>query len=239
MNPSLQDAVPASLASKEPVVLSGELKKDTVLSGIYVVKGDFLVPKGLQLTITPETIIMFDEASSFVIRGKLNSEGNGSPVEFVPFGDKRWKGLIIDNGSAAMRYFHLKGADTAILAVNSEGTIENGIITGCGTGISISGIPSVAVKNCTISGNITGIELQRTDTVIAKNSIFQNKDGVIVKGFSGEIKDNNIFDNDKNISSSADIRIAANYLGSVNTDEMKINGIIMTRAYDAKVPGGK
>lgn len=235
----LQDAATASLASKEAVVLSGELKKDATLSGTYVIKGDFLVPKGLQLTLEPETLIMFDEGSSLVIRGKLQCDDKGPPVDFVPSGDKKWKGLIIEGGSAVMRGFHLKGAASAILVTESEGSIENGVIADCDSGISISGTPSVAVKNCTISGNITGIELQRTDAIIMKNAIFQNKDGIIAIGFSGEIADNNIFDNEKNISSTSDIKIAANYLGSVNIDEMKISGVIVTRVYDGKVPDGK
>lgn len=235
----LQDAVPASLASKEPVVLSGEMQKDSVLSGIYVVKGSFLVPRGLHLAIAPETTIMFDEGSSLIVRGQLNSDGRGQPVEFIPSGDKRWKGLIIENGSVMLSNFHLKNAETAIQITNSKGKIENGIIADSGTAVSISGTPAVALRGNTISGNMIGIELQMTDAVIAKNNIFQNKEGIAAKGFSGDIADNNIYDNEENISSSADIRVAANYLGSVNTDEMKTNGVIVTKTYDEKVPDGK
>lgn len=122
---------------------------------------------------------------------------------------------------------------------NTEGTVENGVITESNSGISISGTPSVTVRNSTISRNKTGIELQKTDAKIIMSSIFQNADGIVIKGFSGEIKDNNIFDNEKNASSEAGIKLGANYFGSINTDEMKISGVSLIKVYDNKLPDGK
>ena len=72
-----------------------------------------------------------------------------------------------------------------------------------------------------------------------RNKIFQNKDGIVIKDFSGEIVDNNIFDNERNISSEPLIMISANYLGSINTDEMKIVGVTLVKVYDGRVPDGR
>lgn len=235
----VQDAVRASLMTKEPVVLAGEIKKDTVLSGVYIVKDAFTVPKGLSLIIEPETRIMFDENASVIVFGKIVVSGKESPVEFISSGEKKWKGIIVDGGNIMINGFRIKNADVGLSAKNSEGVVENGVITDNDTGISISGTPSITVKNSAISGNKKGIELIKTDAKIIMSSIFQNEAGVTINGFSGDIKDNNIFDNTLNISSESIVKIDPNYLGSVNTDEMKIKGVSITKVYDSRIPGGK
>ncbi|KAF0143674.1 MAG: tetratricopeptide repeat domain protein [Nitrospirae bacterium] len=235
----LQDPLRASLVSKDPVMISGELRKDTVLSGVFLVKGDLVVPKGLSLTLEPETRMMFDENASLLVYGKMVINAKDSPVEFTPSGDKKWKGVSVDGGTIALNGFRASGALTAMFLQNTEGTVENGVITESNTGISISGTPSVTVKNSTISRNKAGIELQKTDARIIMSSIFQNANGIVIKGFSGEIKDNNIFDNEKNASSEAGVKLGANYFGTINTDEMKISGVSLTKVYDNKLPDGK
>ena len=235
----LPNFVKAVLAAKEPVLLSGELKKDTVLSGIYIVKGDLIVPKGISVAAEPETRVMFDENASVIIYGKMAVNGKDSPVEFIPSGDKKWKGITVEGGSASINGFRIKGALTAMLLKNTEGSIENGFVTENDIGISISGTPSVAIKGLTVSGNKTGVELQKTDTKISQSNVFQNTDGILMKEFSGEIKDNNIFDNTKNISSEPPVKIAANYIGSINVDEMKLSSVAVAKVYDGKLPDGK
>ncbi|MEW6741036.1 MAG: GNA1162 family protein [Nitrospirota bacterium] len=235
----IQDAVRASLMTKEPVMLAGEIKKDTVLSGVYIVKDAFAIPKGLSLTIEPETRIMFDENAFLAVFGKIVVNGKESPVEFISSGEKKWKGVIVDGGNIMMNGFRIKNTDVGLSAKNSEGVIENGVITDSDTGISISGTPSITVKSSAISGSKKGIELIKTDAKIAQNNIFQNGDGILIKGFSGEIKDNNIFDNERNITSEGHMRIGANYLGSINTDEMKVSNINIAKTYDNRVPDGK
>lgn len=235
----IHDPVRASLISKEPVMISGEIKKDTTLSGIFIVKGNLVVPKGLSLALEPETRMMFDEDASLLVYGKLIANAKDSPVEFIPSGNKKWRGITADDGNVAMNGFRIKGATTSAFFKNTDGSLKNGVITDSDMGILISGAPSVMAKNLTVSGNKTGMELQRTDAKILQNSIFQNTDGIVIKSFSGEIKDNNVFDNAHNISSETSIKIAANYLGSVNIDEMRIKGISLTKTYDNKVPDGK
>ncbi|MBI3591930.1 MAG: tetratricopeptide repeat protein, partial [Nitrospirae bacterium] len=235
----VQDAVRASLVSKEPVALSGEIKKDTALSGVFLVKGGLTVPKGLTLTLEPDTRMIFEEGAPLNVYGKITVNGKEEPVEFVSSGSKKWKGINVDGGNISMSNSRIKGAEIALALKNSDGSFENGVITGSNIGVSITGIPSILIRGSAVSGNKTGIELQQTDAKILQSNIFQNTDGIVIKGFSGEIKDNNIFDNERNISSESAIKIAANYLGSVNTDEMKIKGINLTKTYDNKIPDGK
>ncbi|MDI6729817.1 MAG: tetratricopeptide repeat protein, partial [Thermodesulfovibrionales bacterium] len=207
--------------------------------GVYIVKDAFTVPKGLSLTVEPETRIMFDENASLAVFGRLVVNGKESPVEFISSGEKKWKGIIIDGGNIMMNGFRIKNADVGLSAKNSEGVIDNGVITDSDTGISISGTPSITVKSSAISGSKKGIELIKTDARIFMSNIFQNETGIAINGFSGDIKDSNIFDNNLNISSESMVKIAPNYLGSINTDEMKIKGVSITKVYDNRIPGGK
>lgn len=235
----IQDAVRASLTTKEPQMISGEITRDTVLSGVYIVKDSLIVPKGLTLTVEPETRIMFHENSALSVEGKLILDAKDSPVEFISVSDKKWRGISVISGQINISGFRIKNAKTGLTLNSSQGFIENGIITDCETGISLTGIPSPSIKNSTISGNKTGIELIRTNSVVSMNSIFQNETGIKINGFSGEIRDNNIYDNNLNISSETVLKIHPNYFGSTNIDEMRLRNIEISKVYDGKVPEGR
>lgn len=236
--PEPPDPVHASLVSKESLVLAGELQKDSVLRGLFAINEKLIVPKGMSLVLGPDTRVTFGEGASLVVYGKLTVQGEGFPVDFLPSQSNRWNGIVVDGGNLAMKGFRIKGASTAVSIKNAEGTMENGIITDNETGISVSGIPSVMIRNCAISGNRKGIECTKTNPAILQSSILQNGDGVLLKEFSGEIMDNNIYDNERNISSEGSVKIAANYLGSVNVDEMRMTDVTVARVYDSKYPGG-
>ncbi len=233
------DSAKAALVPSEPVPLTGELKKDTTLSGSYIIMGDLMVPKDLSLTVEEGTKIAFQEAASLTIFGKLVVDGKEMPVDFVPTGDEQWKGVIADGGTIVVRNARIGGAETALLAKNAQGTIEGSVISENDTGISISGSPALALKNSTLSGNETGLLLERTDAVVTANNIFQNGEGIVLKGFSGQLRDNNIYDNEKNITSEPAASLGTNYLGSVNIDQMKIDGVVFKKVYDDRFPVGK
>ena len=234
-----QDSVKASLIAGEPVILTGELKKDMALNGLYTVKGDFVVPKPLTLTVEPGTNILFDEMSSLIVRGRLTADGKDSSVEFIPLGDNKWKGLVIEGGNITTNSVRIRGAITALTIQGSEGAIENTLLTGNETGIFISGTPSPVLRNSTITGNTIGVKIDRTDARIIGNNIFQNKEGIQMMAFSGEIKENNIFDNEQNVLAGGLTRIGPNYFGSVNAEEMRLSGINAPKVYDDRLPQGK
>ncbi len=235
----IQDSVKSCLIAKEPQILSGSIDRDLSLSGVYVVKKEFLVPKGLTLTVEPETRIIFDEESSLIIHGKMNINAKESPVEFISLIDKKWNGIIVDGGSININGFKIKNAKTGIILNTSEGIVENGIITDCLVAVRISGIPSSALRNLTVSGNITGIELIKTDSKLEYSNIIQNETGISISNFSGEIINSNIFDNKLNITSESTIKISPNYFGSLNTEEMRLKNVQITKVYDRKIPEGQ
>jgi hypothetical protein len=233
------DPAKASLLSKEPVVLSGDIRKDMILSGVYIVRDSVTVPKGISLSLGPETRIMFGDNSSMHINGRLTAMAKDAPVEFVPSGEGRWHGVLVQGGSIALNGFKIKGAATALSLENSEGTLENGIITECGTGLIITGTPATSVKNCTLSSNKTGLELRKTDAGITACNIFQNEKGIVMKGFSGVLADNNIIDNSENLWSEAPVKIGANYFGSIKIEETGTKNAVFAKVYNMRFPDGK
>uniref|UniRef100_A0A7C4EKR0 Tetratricopeptide repeat protein n=1 Tax=Thermodesulfovibrio aggregans TaxID=86166 RepID=A0A7C4EKR0_9BACT len=235
----IQDAVKSSLTTKEPRSLSGTAEKDTVLSGTYIIRQDFIIPKGLTLTIEPETRLMFAENASLVVYGKINVNAKDAPVEFLSLNDKKWKGIMIENGYANMNGFIIKNAITGISSSSSEGLIENGIITQCDRGILVASVPAPVFKNLTISDNRMGIELLKTSSNIQTSNIFQNETGIKINGFSGEIMDNNIYDNTVNVHSETPVKLDKNYFGSINIDEMKIKNVQISKVYDKRLPDGR
>ncbi|MGC8796574.1 GNA1162 family protein [Thermodesulfovibrio sp.] len=235
----IQDAVKASLTTRQPQIISGTIEKDTVLSGIYIVKNSFRIPKGLTLTVEPETRIMFHEDSELIVEGKIVIDTKDASVEFISATDKKWRGIAVKEGEVNINGFRLKNAHTGLILNSARGFVENGVITDCDTGILISGMPSASIKNSTISGNKIGIELVRTSSAISMNTIFQNETGIKINEFSGDLKDNNIYDNNVNISSETILKIAANYFGSINIDEMKLKNIQVSSVYNLRIPEGK
>jgi len=234
-----QEAVRASLVGKEPVLLEGEIKKDTILSGLYIVEDEFIVPRGLVLTIEPGTRIIFDESASVNVNGKLIVNGKENPVEFLPSGDEQWSGVNIANGNVSVAGLRIKGAETGLVLKDTEGTVDGAFISENIKGIYITGSPSPVIKNSSISRNETGIELIRSDAAIIRNDVFQNKTGIFVKDFSGQIKDNNLIDNNGNASSEAPLKLAANFFGSVHVEEMRLKNINVVKVYDQRLPEGK
>ncbi len=233
------DPVRASLIPELPVVLTGELKKDTVLTGSYVINDSLVVPKGIALTIDPDTRIVFGEKASLVVNGTLTVDGRGSPVEFLASGEKQWEGLWIEDGKVSMDGFRIRDAETAIYARNSDGHVKNGFVSDNTLGINISGTPSVMLTNITVSNNDTGIIFEKTDARISGSNVFQNEKGIVLKSFSGEIHENNIFDNEVNILSESLVKVGANYLGSTAAEELRVSGVGVSKVYDNKFPHGQ
>jgi tetratricopeptide (TPR) repeat protein len=157
----------------------------------------------------------------------------------MPLSDALWKGVRLEDGNIDATGLRVKGAAAALSLSNTDGVIDGAVIAGNETGISVAGLPSAAITNSTISGNDKALELTKTDARIKGNSIFQNKEGIVAKGFSGQIFANNVLDNEVNLASDDPLKIDANYLGSIHTEEMRVSNVSVTKTYDDRIPGGK
>ena len=154
----------------------------------------------------------------------------------MPLSDALWKGVRMEDGNIDATGLRVKGAAAALSLSNTDGVIDGAVIAGNETGISVAGLPSAAITNSTISGNDKALELTKTDARIEGNSIFQNKEGIVVKGFSGQIKENNLIDNEVNLASDDPLKIDANYLGSIHTEEMRVSNVSVAKTYDDRIP---
>jgi parallel beta-helix repeat protein len=232
------DPVRGSLSSKEPIVLSGELAKDTVLSGLSTIRGDVLVPRGLVLFVEADTRVTADADASLTILGTLVINGKEGPVEFLPLADKPWKGITVDSGTITAEAIRVRGAASGLVVRNAEGSIDAAVITDNEIGIALGGVPAPSLRNSAISGNGTGLDLEKTDAEITGNTISRNKRGIVARGMSGEIRENNILDNEVSIASEEPLGIGANYFGTVHPEEMRLQNVTLAKVYCERAPGG-
>lgn len=234
----INDSVRTALAGNEPRKLAGTLQSDTVLDGAYLVTSTLIVPKGITLTIGGESRLLFATDTGMQVLGRLMVQGGDSPVEFAPSGEEKWNGIAVDGGVASLKRFTVRSASTGISSRESELVLENGIVSGCTTGIVINGMTLAELKGMTVSGNTTGLKLSASRAHVSGSNILQNGDGILADGFSGEIRDNNLLDNEHNISSVKPLEVGANWFGTVRTEGLKLVNVTAAKVYDARFPGG-
>jgi hypothetical protein len=233
------DSLRARLSSRDPVPLSGTLSKDTVLEGTYLVNGTVVTPAGVTLTIQPETRLLFTEGRGMVIRGKLVINGGETAVQLLPAQGGKWSGVTVDGGQAELGGFRLQGALNGLVVKDADARILRGVMSGCDTGIEITGNGAVELRETTLSGNRVGLRMSRSIATVSGNTIVQNDTGVELAFFSGKLEGNNVFDNGINLAAPAEQRVGVNYLGSVRREEMRLKRVTVERVYDARLPGGR
>lgn len=203
----------ARLVTKGPSVLSGELSSDTVLSGLYLLRGMVSVPHGVSLTIGPETTIVAEKGAGIRVQGRLTIDGTNGQVRLFSRRTEKWAGVVLEGGQLTMRHALLSGADAALTLRDTGGVVENTSITDNGVGIYISGTSGVVVRNCWVAGNRTGIELVGANSRILQSVIVRNGIGISLRDFSGEVSENIIADNEQNVFSDMPLKLDPNYLG--------------------------
>jgi hypothetical protein len=193
----------ARMADQGPAVLTGVLQSDTVLSGIYSLTGQLSVPRGVSLTIGPATTIVAEKGAGIRVQGILIVDGLNGQVRLFSRKDQKWAGVVIEGGQVEMNGFLLSGSAVGISLNGTEGRVENAAITDNDTGISISGAAPVVVRNCWVAGNNTGIELTGTGSKVLQSAIVRNLTGLSYRNFTGEVRDNIIIDNERNVLSAS------------------------------------
>lgn len=209
----LSSTASARLATKDAAILSGEIGSDTVLSGIYVLSGQFTVPRGVSLTIGPETSIVAGKGAAILVQGKLTVDGTGGLVRVFSRRAEKWAGVVLDGGHVTMKGAVLSGAEAGLTLKDASGAVENVSITDNDVGIHISGVSGVVVRNCWVAGNKTGIALVGTDAKIVQSAIVRNGIGLSLRGFTGEVSENIVVDNEQNIFSDHPLKLDPNYIG--------------------------
>ena len=234
------DAVAATPLSLEPVPLAGEIGKDRTLAGLYLVRGKVTVPSGVTLSVSPGTQLRFEKGAGLLISGRLVARGDDDQaVEFLPAGKERWLGISLEGATADLVRVRVSGAETGLSLNGTRGILSEVQVQESGTGLALTGISGLQVKGCTLSTNGVGVALKGSDATLIGNSMIQNGTGVVLDSFTGELRDNNIFGNERNLTAASALKIGANFFGALNTEEMRITGLAPAAVYDARVPGGK
>lgn len=205
--------VSARLVTKGPSILSGDVNSDTVLSGIYILRGQVSVPRGVSLTIGPETSIVAEKGASIHVQGKLTVDGTNGLVRLFSRHAEKWAGIVLIGGHVTMKGVLLSGAEAGLTLKDASGDIENTAIIDNGVGLYISGMSGVVVRNCWVAGNKTGIQLVGTDSKILQSSIVRNGTGISLREFTGEVSENIIAGNEQNIFSDVPLKLDPNYIG--------------------------
>jgi len=202
-------------ATSEASILSGELTSDTDLSGIYLLKGQVTVPAGVSLTIGPGTTIIAENEAGILVQGSLTVDGSNGLVRLFSRRADHWAGIVLDGGQVTMKGAVMSGAQTALTLKDAGGLVENVSLTDNDVGINISGQSGAVVRNCWVANNGTGIQLVGTDAKIVQSAIVRNGTGLSLRGFSGEVSDNVVIDNEQNIFSDFPLKLAPNYIGQL------------------------
>ena len=232
------DGVHGALVTGEAIRLAGELKGDTLLDGFYLVTADLVVTKGVTLTVTAGSRLQFAASAGLKVQGRLILKGGELPVEFAPPVEGKWAGITLEEGQASLARFTLRGAVVGIAVRDSEAALEDGLVSGCDTGVLVAGMSPVELKGMTVSGNRTGLQLTGSAARLVGSSMLQNRDAVVAEGFSGEIRDNNFLDNGNNIQADKPLIVGPNWFGTVQADGLKLINAGAEKVYDGRVPGG-
>jgi hypothetical protein len=212
--------VSVPLTKNEASILSGELKGDTELSGIYLLKGLVTVPAGVSLTIGAGTSIVAENEAGILVHGSLRIDGADGLVRLFARRADRWAGIVLDGGHVAMKGAVLNGAQTGLTLKDTGGVVENVSIADNDVGINLSGRAGVVVRNCWVANNGTGIQLVGTDAKIVQSTIVRNSIGLSLRGFSGEVSENVIVDNEQNVFSDFPLKLDPNFIGRIRGRDM-------------------
>ncbi len=238
--PEVADSVRCALRAVESRPLAGELKGDLTLDGDYFVGETVIVPCGVTLTIADGSRLLFAPDTGLIVRGALSVQGGESPVEFVPTAEGSWEGITLNGGTVAMKRFRLRDAAVGITFRDVEGEVEGGSITGCGIGMLLTGSRPLTLRNMIVSGSTVGVRFTGSAARLVGSTIIQNGDGVAVEGFSGELRDNTLRDNKRNVTSDKFITIGPNWFGSIRRDELGLDPTVAVElVHDAPFPEGK
>jgi hypothetical protein len=226
------------LASGEQT-LSGRIEADRELAGEVLISGELLVPSGISLQIAPGTRIRFEPMASLIVQGGLNSDSRDDPIALMAPGNATWGGIRVEGGNIGLRGFTLSGASNGLYLQNARGILEGGLIQKCDTGLLVTGSGGVSLLDLRISENRIGARLERSDAELTLSRIANNEIGVELKQFSGVLRDNAIFHNRLNLRADAGTLLEANFWGSLDPVELKIEGGIVSEALNRPPPEGK
>ncbi|MFP3912079.1 MAG: hypothetical protein ACLFUT_08365 [Desulfobacteraceae bacterium] len=224
----------------EEVALASTLK-GVLVPGLYLAKGECVVPEGETFTMGPGTKVRFSAGAALVAKGALKAAG--SPKEAVLFEGEGWKGIqVTSQGRAEIADASMQGCSPCM-------QVQGGLLDGSSTILKGPGKTAVAVdpeshftmSDLHISGFETGVALRGGRGKLEKSTITENDVGVVFEGGVIDLVHNNIYQNrEKNVVSLKKLVLEGNYLGTTTVEDAGLRGdILVTSLLNAPFPHGR
>ncbi len=233
------DGVWGKRRSGEAEEVTGILREDVTLAGLYTLKGILRVPGGIALSMSAGTTVECGEGSSLVVEGSIRTLPGEGPVEFAAVKGASWKGIRVEKGEVHLRDLKVKGAEKALWFFEARGLLEGATLMENDTAFAIEGPSSLIVRDCHVASNKVAFHLRKTNATLTGNTVTRNGIGLSLDEFSGVARDNTIVDNEKNGVAATPARLDLNYFGSVAAGAMGLEGITVSRVYDGRPGQGK
>lgn len=218
--------------------LFGELL-GVLVKGNYRVAYPVTVPEGGKFTIQAGTKIRFEDKGRVDVYGDLQSIGEISgPVRLE---SNSTAGItILPGGKALFSQCEFSGFNRAITSAGGYLEIRSSSFSGGEYAAAVTETGNYDFKGLRISDVRQGLVISAGNGSVVRSSITNCTQGIDFKGGNVEIRDNNIFDNERNIVSSAKLVVSDNYFGSASVEKLKLEGDILVKTIlDAPYPHGR
>ncbi len=218
--------------------LFGELS-GVLVKGNYRIAFPVSVPEGSKFTIQSGTKIRFEDKGRVDVYGELESIGEISgPVRLESNSTEGFK--IVPGGKALFSQCEFNGFSKAVTSAGGFIEIRSSSFRGGEYAVAVTETGNYDFKGLRISSVGNGLVLSAGNGSVVRSSITNCTQGIEFRGGSVEIKDNNIFGNERNIVATGKLVVSDNYLGSASLGKLKLEGDILVKSIlDAPYPHGR
>ncbi|MFW5499081.1 MULTISPECIES: right-handed parallel beta-helix repeat-containing protein [unclassified Maridesulfovibrio] len=218
--------------------LFGELS-GVLVKGNYRIGFPVTVSEGSKFTLQSGTKIRFENKGRIDVFGELESIGEiSAPVRLESNSTVGIK--VMSGGKALFSQCEFNGFSKAVTSAGGYTEIRSSSFGGGEYAVAVTETGHYDFKGLRISGVWKGLVLSAGNGSVVRSSITNCTQGIDFKGGSVEIKDNNIFDNERNIVAAGKLVVSDNYFGSASVEKLKLAGDILVKSIlDAPYPHGR
>lgn len=224
----------------EEVALSPTLK-GVLVPGVYLAKGECVVPEGETFTMGPGTRIQFSPGATLLVKGALKAAGSEKAPILLE--GETWQGIqVTPQGRAHIENASMQGCSPCLKV--QGGLLESAATTlkgPGGTGVWVDPESHFTLSGLYVSGFETGVALKGGRGKLEKSTITDNDVGVALEGAMTELVHNNLYQNRKNnVVSTKKLVLENNYLGTTTVEAAGLKGdILVASLLNAPYPHGQ
>lgn len=179
---------------------SGTIDSDTTWYGQVTVTGDVTVSNGVELTIDPGSMVMFNSGKEINVNGTITADGIANAHIVFTRSDtnstsKSYWDRIVVNSTASYTFDNIEmyGASYGIrLYYNSGGTIQNSLFRQNYRALYLYNADNVTIRNCDIIDNSYGMYCSRANNLWIEDNLIDSSYyyGIYMYRSDGEIRGN-------------------------------------------------